>query len=242
MASLPYPRTPLRRYGHPAHTTHPSCLQKWYGHPIPIPPTHTTNGKKLSNNQHIRQPSTTLRPPPPAIHPPWQIHHRPFRRCRQRVAAPRAETLRVRVRHNPRSRPLQLPSAWRRVPARRAILPATMPSPPRTPPPRPLRHARLCRPASCQHRDGSTRPALRLFRAAPPRHPRPRHLRRPPSRRQRRDPPPQPRTRHRPARTARHTTAQRPHHPPSPFPQSPADRTVSRRPRRELRHRFNQPP
>ena len=103
--------------GIPAHTTHPSCLQKWYGHPIPIPPTHTTNGKKLSNNQHIRQPSTTLRPPPPTIHPPWQIHHRPFRRCRQRVAAPRAETLRVRVRHNPRSRPLQLPSAWRRVPA-----------------------------------------------------------------------------------------------------------------------------
>ena len=39
MASLPYPRTPLRRYGHPAHTTHPSCLQKWYGHPMPIPPT-----------------------------------------------------------------------------------------------------------------------------------------------------------------------------------------------------------
>ena len=28
-------RTPLRRYGHPAHTTHPSCLQKWYGQGCP---------------------------------------------------------------------------------------------------------------------------------------------------------------------------------------------------------------
>ena len=45
MASLPYPRTPqgalvggaphLGGMGILAHTTHPSCLQKWYGHPCP---------------------------------------------------------------------------------------------------------------------------------------------------------------------------------------------------------------
>ena len=41
--------------GIPAHTTHPSCLQKWYGHPIPIPPTTQQMNKLPTISTFVNQ-------------------------------------------------------------------------------------------------------------------------------------------------------------------------------------------